>query len=121
HVLPGPSAQVQRQADVLETRERRQQVEELEDEADLVATDLRQVVVGKPVERLAVDEDRSRRRRVEGADYDEQRRIARSGRADDRHHLAILDGEADGIEGNDAPLASELFGDAVEGDHGAIV
>ena len=52
-----PAAQVQRQADVLEARERRQQVEELEDEADLVAADSRQLVVGETAERFAVDAD----------------------------------------------------------------
>ena len=41
-LLARPAAQVQRQADVLEARQRRQQVEELEDEADLVAPDARQ-------------------------------------------------------------------------------
>src|SRR5581483_4044187 len=38
---PRPPAQVQRESDVFETGERRQQVEELEDEADLVAADAR--------------------------------------------------------------------------------
>ena len=43
-----PATQVQRQADVLEARQRRQQVEELEDEADLVAADARQPSSDRP-------------------------------------------------------------------------
>src|ERR1019366_7397982 len=52
-----PAAQVQRQADVFEARERRQQVEELEDEADLVASHFRQLIVGHAAERGTVDAD----------------------------------------------------------------
>ena len=86
-----PAAQVQRQADVLEARQRRQQVEELEDEADLVAPHARQLVVGQAGERFAVDADLAGRRAIEAADRVEQRRLAGAGRADDRHHLAAGD------------------------------
>src|SRR5262245_46892716 len=41
-----PVTKVQRQRDVLKAIQRRKQVEELEDEADLIATDASQVVVG---------------------------------------------------------------------------
>src|SRR5829696_6216890 len=66
--LARPAAQVQRQADVLERRQRRQQVEELEDEPDLVAADSGQLIVGEAGERFAVDADLSRSRAVEPAD-----------------------------------------------------
>ena len=65
-LLARPAAQVQRQADVLEARQRRQQVEELKDEADLVAPDARQLVVGQAGERLAVDADLAGGRRDRG-------------------------------------------------------
>ena len=61
-----PAAQVQRQADILQADQRRQQVEELEDEADLVAAHARQVVVGeappatRPSMRTAPEVGRSR-------------------------------------------------------------
>ena len=45
--LPRPAAQMQRQRDILETRQRRQQVEELENESDLVAAHPGQVIVGQ--------------------------------------------------------------------------
>ena len=61
HLAARPAAQVQRQADVLETGQRRQQVEELKDEADLVAPQPRQVIVGEAAERLAVDATRAPR------------------------------------------------------------
>src|SRR5258707_354166 len=79
-------------------RQRRQQVEELEDEADLVAADSREVVVGQPGERFAVDADLAGRGTVEAADQIEERRLAGAGRSDNREHLAARDREADGIE-----------------------
>ena len=105
---------MQRQADVLEARERRQQVEELEDEADLVAPDPRQVVVGQAAERFAVDADLAGGRAIEAADQVEQRRLAGAGRPDDRDHLAARDRQRDVVERDDVALAFELFGDVVE-------
>ena len=108
---------MQRQADVFEARQGRQQVEELEDEADLVAPHARQLIVGQAGERFAVDADLAGGRAVEAADQIEQRRLAGAGRADDRDHLAARDGEADGVERDDVAFAGELLGDVVERDH----
>ena len=115
--LARPSAQVQREADVFERRQRRQQVEELEDESDLVAAHPRQVVVGEAGERLAVDAHTAGGRTVESADEIEERRLARSGGSDDRDHLAARDRDAHIVEGGDAALAGELLGDVLERDH----
>ena len=109
--LPRPAAQVQRQADVLEARQGRQQVEELEDESDLVAPDPGQVVVDNPATRLAVDADLAGGRVIEAADQIEQRRLAGSGRTDDRHHLASIDTKVDIVERSDAPLAIKALSD----------
>ena len=46
-LFAGPSAQVQRQRDVFQAGQRRQQVEELENETDLVAAHAREVVVAE--------------------------------------------------------------------------
>jgi hypothetical protein len=42
-----PAAEMQRKSDVLEARQRREKIEELKDEADLVATDPREPIVGE--------------------------------------------------------------------------
>ena len=59
---------MKRQADVLETGQRRQQVEELKDEPNLVPTRARQVVVRQSGQRLAVDANLSGRGAIETAD-----------------------------------------------------
>ena len=109
---------MQRQPDVLETGERRQQVEELEDEADLVPPHSRQIVVGETREQLAVDPHVARACGVEAADEVEQRGLAGSRRPDDRHHLAAIDRQRDVVERDDAALAVELLGDGEELDGG---
>ncbi len=55
-----PSAQMQRNGDVFDARQRGQQIEELENESDLVAAQARQFVVGKPAQPAAVDFDFAR-------------------------------------------------------------
>src|SRR6476661_2770146 len=46
HLFPGPATEMERQPDVLQAAQTGKQVEELENEADLVAAESRQVVVG---------------------------------------------------------------------------
>src|SRR5688500_18171147 len=108
---------MQRQADVLETGQRRQQVEKLEDEADLVAAQSREVVVGEPVERLAVQGHTPGGGVVEGAREVEKRRLPRARRPDDRHHFPTLDEEADVAQSGDAARALKLLADPFELDH----
>ena len=109
---------MERQPDVLEARKRRQEIEELKDEADLVAPHAREIVVREAVEDLAVHGHRAGGRAVEAADEIEQRRFPRSRGPDDRHHLAGVDRQAHGVEGDNLALAFELFDDAVERDDG---
>ena len=121
-----PAAQVQRQADVLEARQGRQQVEELEDEADLVAADAGQRVVRQAAQGFAVDGDDAGGGAIESAEQVEQRGLSRARGSDDRDHLAAGDGESDRVEGGHLAFAFELFRDAVEGDgsvdgHGPIM
>ena len=85
----------QRQLDVLDGAEHRQQVVELEDEAHLAGAELRALVVGQLVDVLAVDEDQAAIDGVEAAQAVEERRLAAAGRAHDRDHLAARDAEND--------------------------
>src|SRR5262245_20301324 len=108
---------MQRQPDVFDAGKRRQQVEELKDEADLVATDPRQLIVRQAAERFVVDADRSGGRPVEAADQVEERGLAGAGRPDDRDHFTAGNGEGDVLESGDVSLALELPGNAIEVDH----
>src|SRR6476661_7004275 len=57
NLLSRPVPQVQRKRDVFDAVEGREQIEELENETDLVATDASEFVVGKLAEALALDQD----------------------------------------------------------------
>ena len=64
------------------------QVEELKDEADLLAAQPRQRVLAEPRDVDAVDQHRSGGRRIEAGDEAEQRRLAAARRPDDGEELA---------------------------------
>ena len=66
----------QRQLDVVQRRRARQQVERLEDEADFLVADARQLVVVHLADLLAVQEVGPLRRRVEAPDQVHQRGLA---------------------------------------------
>ena len=72
-----------------------EQVEELEDEADVRAAEPGGSRLAEPVDADAVDRDLALRRPVEAADEVEQRRLAAAGRAHDRGDAAGLDVEID--------------------------
>ena len=86
----GPRARIRRAGDlerhahVLPRGERRQQVEELEDEADALAAEPREIVFRHRRDVGAVDDDAPGRRRVEPGEQPEQRRLAAARRAGDR-------------------------------------
>src|SRR5215475_2040256 len=81
--LTRPMTQVERQADVLETRQRRQEVEELKDKTDLFPANRRQRVVVQVGQRLPVEADAPGGRSVEPAKQIQQCRLARPRRPDD--------------------------------------
>ena len=83
----------QRQEDVLLRRQHREQVEELEDEADVLTAQLRDLGVAEAAELCARDPDRSGGRAVERGHDVHQRRLARARRAHDRGQLALLNVE----------------------------
>ena len=77
--------------DVLERRQRRDQVELLEDEAEGAQPQLCEIVVAQLREVAALEEDAAAGRPVERAQQLQQRRLARSARALERDELAGLD------------------------------
>src|SRR5687768_4805803 len=79
----------ERRHDVLQSGHRGDEVERLEDEAELAAAQARERVLGHARDVLAVDEDAPRGRRVEPRDEAEQRRLAAPRGADDRDELAV--------------------------------
>ena len=83
----------QRQLDVLERRRARQQVEALEDEADLRVAEIASSSFDMPRDVLAVEEVVPARRPIEAAEDVHERRLAGARRARHRHELAGLDVE----------------------------
>ncbi len=92
------AGELQRQEDVLARVEHRQQVEELEDEADLVAAQLGELGVVERPEVDAVDDDGPRGRAVEAREAVHQRRLARARRAHDRREPPPGEADADAVE-----------------------
>src|SRR5262249_30223521 len=87
----------------------------LEDEAELVEPETRQVFVGQARDRLVVDIDLAGGGRIHAADEVEQGRLAAARGAGDRGELAWLDIEADIAEGADLGLGERVnFGDVTD-------
>ena len=95
----------ERQEHVLVGGQHRQQVEELEDEADVLAAQLRDLVVLQLPEARAGDRDVARRGAVERGEDVHQGRLAGARRAHDRGQLALRDVQVDAAEGVDGGLA----------------
>jgi hypothetical protein len=81
--LAAESLPVEGQGHVLQAGERGQEVEELEDEADLVAPQAGKGIVGKADDRLAVEADLARGGAIQPADQVEERRLSGAGGPDD--------------------------------------
>ena len=93
-----PAAERGRQGDVLERGEGRHEVERLEDEADLLAPQLRELLVRERVQVDAADDDATRRERVEAGEAVHQRGLARARRTHDRGPPAGRHGDVDAVE-----------------------
>jgi len=108
----------ERQDQVLLGGEDRQQVEELEDEAELVATQPGQLGVVEAGDLLAVEDDRPRGRPVEAGEDVHQGRLARARGPHDRGEAAALEAGSHLDQSVDRrrPFA-EATGDAVGLDH----
>ena len=95
----------QGQLDIAQSRGVGQQVEALEDEADLVVADVRQFVALEPFHRLLVQPVLARGRGVQAAEKVHQGGLARPGRAEDGGVLAAADRQVDAAQGLDGDTA----------------
>src|SRR6185436_2670396 len=80
----------------------RQEIEELEDEADVLATQLREARVVEVGDVRSVDHDGAGRRLVESREDVHQRRLARTRRAHDRREVTVVHFEGDAAQRVDA-------------------
>src|SRR5690606_18670243 len=97
--------QQQRQLDVALGRQYRQEVVELEDEADVPRAPAREAGAAEAADCRAADVDRAARRRVEATQQVEQRGLARPRRAHERQEITLRNVEIHALEHVDA-LAS---------------
>ena len=95
----------EREQDVLLRRQRREQVERLEHEADVRAAQSREVAVLHARDVLAGDPDGARGGRVEAGEQVHERRLAGARRAHDGRELAGGQVERDAAEGVDGGVA----------------
>src|SRR5262249_47134209 len=118
-LAPADAAVAERQADVLGRGEARQQVEALEDEADLLAAEPREPVGRDRVDRSAAEAVLARRRLQQAAEDLHESRLPRARRAHDREQLACSDAEVDAAERLDVHAAARVgLADTRELDHG---
>ncbi len=91
----------------------------LENEAEMLAPQFRQLIDGQHAGIAAGDTVMPRRRPVEAAEDVHQRRLARAGRADDRDHLAGIDADIDVVERDHGGVAGGIdTAEPVEDDQG---
>ena len=98
----------ERQGHVLVDVEQRNQVEELEDEARLLAPQAGRLRVAQAADHLAVEHDLAAGGPVEPAEQLEQRALAGAGRAHQGHELAAADLERDASQGLDLAVAEPV-------------
>src|SRR5579884_97137 len=98
----------QRQLDLLDGRHAGQQVEALEDEAQLAVADRRQLVVGEAGHLDAVELVATARGLVEAADGVHQRRLARARGAHDRDEFAAADADRHAAQGMHFDVAESV-------------
>ena len=112
----------QRQLDVVQRGGARQQVEGLEDEADLLVADARQLVVVQLADQLAVEPVAALGGRVQAADQVHQRGLAGAGRAHDGHVLVVLDAQGDAAQRLHLLLRAHVVGapQILDDDHVAV-
>ena len=93
--LPGDQ---RRYHHVLQRRELRQELVELEDEADVLVAESGQLLATEAARLRAVYNEAPAIRRVQRADNLEQGGLARAAGAYDRHDLARVDGQVDSLQ-----------------------
>src|SRR5215218_8058543 len=118
-VLTRDAERLQRGLHVLLRRERRDQVEPLEHEADLLGPDAAELAVGQVGELGVAERDATRRRPVECAEHLQQRGLATARGSLDRDELALADREAHVLQRGDLALRLRVaLRDVLECVHG---
>ena len=111
-----------REGDVLAGRQGVEQVRVLEDEAEPLAAEARELSVAQGRDVDAVDVDVARGRAVDGGDAVEQGGLAGAGGAHDGDELAGADGHAHAVEGAGHVVASAVvLLDSLEAQHGLVL
>ena len=109
------AAELHGQHDVVEQRDRRQQLEELEDDADRPSPPLRRRPLAQVVHCRPVDPDLAARRAVDARDHVDERALAATGLPDHGDELPRADLEAHALERGQAPRGRlVLLDDVVE-------
>ena len=107
--LAGRNAGInQRQFHVVQSRSARQQIESLENEADFLVPDARQLIVFHIADQLAVQVIQALGGRIQAANQVHQRRFAGTGRAHDGHVFAALDLDIDARDRVDLLVAHDV-------------
>jgi hypothetical protein len=88
--VEGPVTKVQWQSDIFKRTQRGEEIEELKDESDFVATDAREIVIPQAREVLTLDLDCAGGRTIQPSDQVQQCGLPGSGRADDRHQFTAF-------------------------------
>ena len=99
------AVQLMRQQNVFERGESRYQLKGLEDEAQLSAAHLGQLVFRQAADLGAIDQDFALRRRIQARQEPQQRAFAAAGSAHDGHELPGGDQQIDVLEDLDRPAA----------------
>jgi hypothetical protein len=118
---PGPVQvrEEKRELDVLVGRQDRNEVVELEDEADVRAPPLCERRLAHSRDLGFTDEDAPRRRAVDPGDEVQERRLAGPRRAHERDKVPFLDGQRELVEdGEDLRVARVLLDERVDLDEG---
>ena len=107
----------QREADVLLDRQRRQQIEGLEDEADALAPERRALRLAEAADVDASEPDAAGGRRVQAGRAVQERALAGARRAHDGGEAAAAKPERHAVEGDDGAFATAVdLADLIEAD-----
>src|SRR5262245_55061034 len=116
--LPAGAVVEQRQLDIFERAGACQEVKTLEDEAELLVTQIRERVAIQAVNVYASEEIVAARRGIQAANEVHERGLAGSGSSHHREHLAALDLQVDATQRMHFVMAHAIdLGDALDPDH----
>ena len=98
----------ERHLGVLERRELRQEVVELEDEADVAVPEGDELAIGHPRDLPPLDPDRPLVDAIQPAQHVQEGALPHAGGADDRHHLAARDRELHAAQHDEPPAGDRI-------------